>query len=77
VLSAVRTALQIAAAPGARQQLRLWASILLLLVAIPINIYLLSWRFIDLERHNAPYYLHRDGERARPEGKRQKVKGKR
>lgn len=57
---AVRTAMRIAAAPGARQQLRRWAPIVLVLVAIPINIYLLSWRFIDLERHNAPYYLHRD-----------------
>jgi hypothetical protein len=42
VLSAVRTAMQIAAAPGARQQLRLWAPIVLVLVAIPINIYLLA-----------------------------------
>ena len=29
-------------------------------MAIPINIYLLGWRFVDLARHRAPYYLHRD-----------------
>ncbi len=57
---AVRTALRVAAAPGARQQLRRWAPIVLVLVAIPINVYLLSWRFLDLGSHNAPYYLHRD-----------------
>jgi hypothetical protein len=36
------------------------APALLLLIAIPVNIYLFSWRFIDLGRHQAPYYLHQD-----------------
>jgi hypothetical protein len=57
---AVRTARQIAAAPGAYGWLRRWAPAALLLIAIPINIYLLGWRFVDLGRHRAPYSLHRD-----------------
>jgi hypothetical protein len=57
---AVRTARLIAAAPGAGARLRRWAPAALLLVAIPVNVYLLGWRFIDLGRHRAPYSLHRD-----------------
>jgi hypothetical protein len=57
---AVRTARRIAAAPRAYGWLRRWAPAALLLVAIPINIYLLGWRFVDLGRHRAPYTLHRD-----------------
>jgi hypothetical protein len=57
---AVRTVRRIGAAPGAGIWLRRWAPAALLLVAIPINVYLLGWRFIDLARHQAPYYLHRD-----------------
>ena len=37
-----------------------WAPALLLLAVIPINVYLLAWRFVDLARHQPPYYLHRD-----------------
>jgi hypothetical protein len=33
--------------------------ILLLLVA-STNVYLFAWRFVDLRRHGAPYYLHHD-----------------
>jgi hypothetical protein len=58
-LLAVRTTLRIAAAPNA-SWLRRVAPALLLLVAIPVNLYLLSWRFVDLGRHQAPYYLHQD-----------------
>lgn len=35
------------------------ATILLVLV-IPTNLYLWTWRFYDLRRHDYPYYLHRD-----------------
>ncbi|MBC7227816.1 MAG: hypothetical protein H5T61_11385, partial [Thermoflexales bacterium] len=35
-------------------------SALLILVVIPTNVYLLAWRFVDLARHQPPYYLHRD-----------------
>jgi hypothetical protein len=58
-LLAVRTTLKIASAPGA-SKLRQAAPALLLLIAIPVNLYLLSWRFVDLGRHQAPYYLHQD-----------------
>jgi hypothetical protein len=37
-----------------------WAPALLLLAVIPTNVYLLAWRFVDLGRHQHPYYLHRD-----------------
>jgi hypothetical protein len=56
---AVRATLRIAAAPGAAR-LRQAAPALLLLIAIPVNLYLLSWRFVDLGRQRAPYYLHQD-----------------
>ncbi|HEX9371403.1 MAG TPA: hypothetical protein VF897_10365, partial [Roseiflexaceae bacterium] len=59
-LLAVRTVLKIAAAPGRAQRPRRLAPLALLLIAIPVNVYLLSWRFVDLARHQAPYYLHRD-----------------
>ena len=32
----------------------------LVLLVIPTNLYLFSWRFVELRRHAAPYYLHRD-----------------
>jgi len=34
--------------------------IVLIGVVLPTNLYLLSWRFYDLSRHNYPYYLYRD-----------------
>jgi hypothetical protein len=30
------------------------------LAVLPTNVYLWAWRFVDLERHNYPFYLHRD-----------------
>jgi hypothetical protein len=30
------------------------------LIVLPTNLYLLSWRFVDLHRHTYPYYLYRD-----------------
>jgi uncharacterized membrane protein len=29
-------------------------------LALPTNLYLWVWRFYDLNRHDYPYYLHRD-----------------
>jgi hypothetical protein len=29
-------------------------------VVIPVNLYLFAWRFVDLNRHDYPFYLHRD-----------------
>jgi hypothetical protein len=37
-----------------------WARLLLLVAVIPTNVYLWAWRFVDLGRHDYPYYLHRD-----------------
>jgi hypothetical protein len=59
-LLAMRTVLRIASAPGASARLRRAAPAALLLIAIPVNLYLFGWRFVDLRRHQAPYYLHQD-----------------
>jgi hypothetical protein len=40
-----------------RERLVLYASIGLLLVVIPTNVYLIAWRFIDLRRAENPFYL--------------------
>lgn len=58
-LLAVRT-VQRMAAPLDAAWLRRAALLALLLVAIPVNLYLLSWRLVDLGRQQAPYFLHRD-----------------
>jgi hypothetical protein len=38
---------------------RLAFAVLVLLVS-STNLYLFAWRFVDLRRHSAPYYLHHD-----------------
>lgn len=35
-------------------------SISLLVIVLPTNVYLLAWRFVDLSRHDYPYYLYTD-----------------
>ncbi|MGL4649922.1 MAG: hypothetical protein ACRC1H_10980, partial [Caldilineaceae bacterium] len=42
------------------QRLALWSAGLLLLIVVPTNLYLFAWRFVDLGRHQAPYYLYKD-----------------
>lgn len=37
-----------------------WVPLAMLLVIIPTNLYLFAWRFVDLGRHDHPYYLHKD-----------------
>lgn len=32
----------------------------LILIILPTNLYLWAWRFVDLGRHDYPYYLHKD-----------------
>jgi hypothetical protein len=32
----------------------------ILVLVIPTNLYLWTWRFVDLSRHSYPYYLYRD-----------------
>ena len=34
--------------------------ILFVLAVLPVNVYLYLWRFVDLARHDYPYYLHHD-----------------
>jgi hypothetical protein len=34
--------------------------IVLILAILPTNVYLLTWRFVELARHDYPYYLHKD-----------------
>ena len=44
---------------GSRMSSRLAVAVLVLLVS-STNLYLFAWRFVDLRRHSAPYYLHHD-----------------
>ncbi len=34
--------------------------LLFVMAVLPVNIYLYAWRFVDLARHDYPYYLQRD-----------------
>jgi hypothetical protein len=42
-----------------RERLALYASAALLLAVIPVNVYLIGWRFIDLRRAENPFYLRK------------------
>ena len=35
-------------------------AVIVVLLVIPTNLYLWSWRFVDLRRHEYPYYLHNE-----------------
>ena len=37
-----------------------WVPLLLVIAVLPTNLYLWSWRFVDLARHDYPYFLHQD-----------------
>lgn len=40
---------------------RAWAAAALLVaLVVPTNLYLFAWRFVELGRHQLPYFLHRD-----------------
>lgn len=43
-----------------RQQLLRLGAAALILVVIPVNLYLLAWRFVDLRRAEAPYFMPTD-----------------
>lgn len=43
-----------------RAPLRLSLAVLLIAVILPTNLYLFAWRFVDLRRHDYPYYLYKD-----------------
>lgn len=42
------------------ERLARYASMALVLVVVPTNLYLLAWRFVDLRRAENPYYLRTD-----------------
>ncbi len=43
-----------------RASLGRWVLPLLLALSLPTNLYLIAWRFVELERRAAPYYLRAD-----------------
>jgi hypothetical protein len=43
-----------------QERLAHWVSALVLLAVLPTNLYLLAWRFVDLQRHDYPFYLYQD-----------------
>jgi hypothetical protein len=43
-----------------RERVSRWLMTTLLVAVLPTNLYLWTWRFIDLHRHDYPYYLYRD-----------------
>lgn len=45
---------------GTPRRLPHLAILLFLALIIPTNLYLLSWRFVDLRRHDYPYFFYRD-----------------
>ena len=43
-----------------RHRLALAASVALVLVVIPTNVYILAWRFVDLRRYDYPFFVEKD-----------------
>ncbi len=41
-------------------EIRKALAIALVTIILPTNLYLLAWRFVDLQRHDYPYYLYKD-----------------
>lgn len=46
--------------PWEVESIQRWAVAIFLLLIIPTNLYLYAWRFVELGRHDYPYYLHKD-----------------
>jgi len=46
--------------PGVGEKASLWAVTVFVIAVLPTNLYLWAWRFVDLDRHDYPYYLHQD-----------------
>jgi hypothetical protein len=46
--------------PKMREKANRWLPLILILAVLPTNLYLWTWRFVDLARHDYPFYLHRD-----------------
>ncbi len=43
-----------------RERLALAASVVLVLVVIPTNVYILAWRFVDLRRYDYPFFVEKE-----------------
>jgi hypothetical protein len=46
--------------PAAGEKAVRWMIVAFLVAVLPTNIYLWTWRFVDLARHDSPFYLYRD-----------------
>jgi uncharacterized membrane protein YozB (DUF420 family) len=46
--------------PALGEKTKHWVTVAFIVVVLPTNIYLYTWRFTDLSRHDYPFYLHRD-----------------
>jgi uncharacterized membrane protein len=46
--------------PAAGERVARWVVVAFVIAVLPTNAYLWAWRFLDLARHDYPYYLHRD-----------------
>jgi hypothetical protein len=42
------------------QKVGRWAAIAFILIVLPTNLYLWAWRFVELARHDYPFYLYKD-----------------
>jgi hypothetical protein len=55
-----RWTMNTAHAPAGRRLRTSAASLVLIGLVVPTNLYLFAWRFVDLGRHERPYFLERD-----------------
>jgi hypothetical protein len=46
--------------PGLGEKASRWAVTAFVIAVLPTNLYLWAWRFVDLARHDYPYYLYQD-----------------
>jgi hypothetical protein len=46
--------------PAAGEKAIRWVMAAFVIAVLPTNVYLWAWRFVDLARHDYPFYLHRD-----------------
>lgn len=60
VVPAIAESVSKTACPWPRGRLAWWIALGFLALTLPTNLYLVSWRFVDLGRADYPYYLYRD-----------------
>jgi hypothetical protein len=46
--------------PSMGEKATRWVVVVFVIAVLPTNLYLWAWRFVDLSRHDYPFYLHRD-----------------